>query len=88
VRDKSHGRPLTHFIQDGAILQKEFGRAITDKRNKVVREASTWTSKQLDLFNGERRFIFGVKSLEVAQKWINTINRAIRDFQQPETLST
>ena len=53
----------------------------------MVREASTWTSKQRDFFNGERRFIFGVANQEVAQKWINSINKAVQEFQQPESLS-
>ena len=59
VRDSSLGKPLTHFVEDRSILQKEFGQAITNGK-KVLREASSWTCKQRDFFNGERRFIFGV----------------------------
>jgi hypothetical protein len=81
VRDKSQGKPLKHFIEDGSILEKEFGQAITDKKNRVLREASTWTSKQRDFFNGERRFIFGVANEDTAQRWINKINKAVKKFQ-------
>jgi len=53
------GKPLTHFVEDSHLLQKEFGQAVEDGK-KLVTLASMWTAKQLDFFNGERRFIFGV----------------------------
>lgn len=60
VRDCSEGKPLTHFVEDSSILNKEFGRA-DDKITTLTTSGVNWSAKQRDFFNGERRFIFGVK---------------------------
>lgn len=77
VRDSSRGRPMPHFLEDGSILQKNFNQAVL-KGQKVIAPSQSWTSKQQDFFNGERRFIFKVPDLLKAHRWINAINTAAK----------
>ena len=60
VRDSSQGRLLTHYVEDSSILDKQFGKA-DDKITTLTTSGVNWSAKQRDFFNGERRFIFGVK---------------------------
>ena len=36
-----------------------------------------WTSKIIDFYNGERRFIFAAKDEEIGLAWVDEINRAV-----------
>ena len=38
VRDSSRGRPMPHFLEDGSILNKRFGQAIT-KGEKIIAQS-------------------------------------------------
>ena len=38
VRDSSRGKPMLHFVEDGSILNKQFGQAII-KGKKVVAQS-------------------------------------------------
>ena len=64
VRDYSDGKPLTHFVEDSSILERSFGGGTSQKKEqrcRVSMEKNAWSAKQRDFYNGERRFIFGVK---------------------------
>ena len=68
---------MLNFLQDQTILSKDFGESIR-KGDKIVASPASWTSKQQDFFNGERRFIFASQN---CQKWIDTINATLQKKQ-------
>ena len=79
MRDFKQGRSLDHYLEDKSILRKRFGRGIEGRRIADARGAS-WTSRQQDLYNGERRFIFAVEDGLTGLKWISKINQAVSAY--------
>ena len=66
VRDRSQGKPRDRFLEDSSILDKSFGKIDPENMSGAAATTSpsltrSWSARQIDLFNGERRFIFGVK---------------------------
>ena len=91
VRDYSAGKPLTHFVEDSSILERSFGGGTSPQKKKRCRlsmEKSSWSAKQRDFYNGERRFIFGTKDFVKGERWINAINHAVLNYKEPQPLSS
>ena len=86
VRDTKLGKSLDHYLEDKSILSKKFGKGIAGRRLTDVRGAS-WSSRQQDLYNGERRFIFAVESDNIGLEWIKKINEAVSNYEimDPQT---
>ena len=82
------GKSLDHYLEDKSIIMKKFGKGIEGRKISDARGAS-WSSRQQDLYNGERRFIFAADTEQTGLKWISKINKAIAnykvDYSPPKT---
>lgn len=59
------------------ILNKEFGDGVMTYHG--LQSAYTWTNRQNEWYNAERRFIFSCKSEKERKKWMTAIRVAARN---------
>lgn len=60
IRDSNKGQTRTSYLEDQSITKKEFGHTAS-KQNKG--NANSWSNRQIDWYNSERRMIFAVDPL-------------------------
>ena len=66
-----------HYLEDQKIIEKEFGKA--EPAVNGVQCTYTWTNRQNEWYNAERRFIFSCKSEQERTKWMSAIKVAAKN---------
>jgi hypothetical protein len=70
VRDIDEGNQKVSYLEDQALIQKDFGEKPRDMHINTVGNVSSWTTRAVDWYNSERRIIFAAKSEEERDNWI------------------
>jgi len=81
-RDTSGSRKKrTGFIENEVLLKKEFGEDINTKnfRMTMIRPKSSWSKREVDWFNAERRFVFACYNEKERKYWIQNIKALIEE---------
>ena len=68
VRDNVKGQIKDHKLYNTEITHKEFGAG-----DKNGHDAATWSNREIDWYNAERRFIFAAKTENLRRKWIEEV---------------
>eukprot|EP00350_Pseudokeronopsis_sp_OXSARD2_P006315 CAMPEP_0170550616 /NCGR_PEP_ID=MMETSP0211-20121228/8650_1 /TAXON_ID=311385 /ORGANISM="Pseudokeronopsis sp., Strain OXSARD2" /LENGTH=144 /DNA_ID=CAMNT_0010857253 /DNA_START=1471 /DNA_END=1902 /DNA_ORIENTATION=- len=82
VRDLNKGLPKSHYLEDQQIVQKEFGDGPRNAHGE--RQTFTWSTRQNEWYNSERRFIFSCKNEQERKKWVTAIKLAVKSFMEQD----
>ena len=74
IRDLNKGVTRAHYLEDQDIVSKEFGRSTL---STGVQQTFTWSNRQNEWYNSERRFIFACKNEQERKKWMGAIRMAV-----------
>ena len=80
VRDSNQGTARKHHLEDQSILQKKFGDYVEQGKKSV--SAVKWSTRNVDWYNSERRFIFACKSKEQRKKWMRLLAENCQRMRQ------
>lgn len=79
IRDMDCGYEREHYLEDPEdVLDRDFG--VPQVNIHGDKQIYTWSNREREWYNAERRFIFACKSHEQRQLWINRIQSAVQDY--------
>lgn len=77
IRDTSRHRLETNFLEHASLMEKKFGEDMHDSDFNLehIRPTNSWSKREIDWFNAERRFIFACSSDQERSFWIKNIKK-------------
>jgi hypothetical protein len=81
IRDLNKGGRKEHYLEDQEIVAKEFGEVMHTNYGQD-KNTFTWSMRQNEWYNAERRFIFACKNDQERKKWMTAIKLAVADHRE------
>ena len=79
IRDSVESKDRAHLLNSKALQDKQFGTAKNEQ---------TWSNREADWYNAERRLIFACESKEEALRWMHAIKKAAAPLRAGKMLLT
>lgn len=79
-RDTSGSRKKrSGFVENEQLLRKEFGQDISTGNFKMsaIKSKNSWSKRELDWFNAERRFVFACYNEHERQYWLDNLTQLV-----------